>query len=42
MEFWEETLILVWLVMVVMLLDRVVVLGCKELEPLKFKVLLMY
>ena len=34
-NFWVQILGLVWLVVVVALLDRVVVLGCKELALLK-------
>ena len=40
--FLEETLVLIWLVVLVALLDREVVFGYKELVLLKVKALLSY
>ena len=42
-SFWLETPVLEWLVMVLVLLDRLVVaLGYKKVVPLRFKVLLTF
>ena len=42
MEFWVETLVLVWLVVVLVLLDEVAALQCKDLVLLKLKVQLTF